>query len=121
MFHVVCLLLSRSKKGDPGTAFDSDREGELNHYGTVFSVTRRRSATSTFCTYRIAKLGIVTTLLDFNFSLTFPLPAIIETAVGHIETSKERPQVDVGPVQHGVDPHEWRPVHVCLTETVQMV
>ena len=26
-------------------------KGELNHYGTVFSVTRGRSATSTFCTY----------------------------------------------------------------------
>ena len=26
-------------------------KGELNHYGTVFSVTRGRSATSAFCTY----------------------------------------------------------------------
>ena len=25
--------------------------GGLNHYGTVFSVTRRRSATNTFYTY----------------------------------------------------------------------
>ena len=27
MLHVVRLLLSRSKKGDHGTAFESDREG----------------------------------------------------------------------------------------------
>ena len=27
MLHVVHLLLSRSKKGDPGSAFESDREG----------------------------------------------------------------------------------------------
>ena len=27
MLHVVLLLLSRSKKGDHGTSFESDREG----------------------------------------------------------------------------------------------
>ena len=27
MLHVVILLLSRSKKGDHGTSFESDREG----------------------------------------------------------------------------------------------
>ena len=52
MLHVVLLLLSRSKKGDHGTSFESDREGGAESlWNRFFSVTRGRSATSTFCTY----------------------------------------------------------------------
>ena len=52
MLHVVLVLLSRSKKGDHGTSFESDRAGGgAESLWTVFSVTRGWSATSTFCTY----------------------------------------------------------------------
>ena len=51
MLHVVLLLLSRSKKGDHGTSFESDREGGAESLWKFFSVIRGRSATSTFCTY----------------------------------------------------------------------
>ena len=37
MLHVVCLLLSRSKKGDHGTAFESGREGGAGSLRKVFS------------------------------------------------------------------------------------
>ena len=50
MLCVYCCLDQR-KETLVQHLSQTDREGELNHYGTVFSVTRWRSATSTFCTY----------------------------------------------------------------------
>ena len=42
----VYYRLDVIKKGDNGTAFESDKGGGLNHYGNVFPVTRQGPAHS---------------------------------------------------------------------------
>ena len=50
--YMLCFYCCLDQRKETMVQHLSQTEkGELNHYGTVFSVTRGRSATSTFCTY----------------------------------------------------------------------